>query len=416
MKIIKLILFLLIFTNIYSQNICSTDEYNKPFQDANPERYAQIERDIQNYLNTSKQRAGYQITIPVVFHIVYNDVIENIHDSIIYQQLEILNKSFNARNADTIILTDTLKKWVGDFKINFELAYIDPNGLPTGGITRTQTSMSAFTYYGNYVKKEYNGKAPWSTNRYLNIWVCDLDNYLGYSQFPGGPEETDGVVLDWQIVGNQSNLLNYPDSYTSQWTGGKIAVHEVGHWLNLYHPWGNPGPGVIQCADDYIPETGLQELPVYPSDGCPDTLFSECDHAPFYQTAERVFVKNYMEYSGNNCAVCFTKNQVLRGLASLNTYRTEIIENYQPRPTINQFKETEVNPTYTQGRIYIELPYYSGEAFILIYDISGKIVYTSKTNQRFNEIFLNNSDGMYIVNISYENKLVFSKKIIINRL
>ena len=389
----------------HSQHMCGTDSYNKPLIDANPEIYEQIERDIQNYLKMPKQKSGHQITIPVVFHIVYNDDVENIPDSVIYQQLEVLNESFNVRNTDTVILTDTLKKWVGNFEINFELAYTDPYGLPTGGITRTHTPMSAFSYYGNLVKLDDYGKEPWPTDRYLNIWVCDLYNYLlGYAQFPGGPKETDGVVLDWQTVGNQSYQWSYTDPAFSSWVGGRVAVHEIGHWLNLFHPWGNDG----QCTEDHIPETGSQDGPIYPSAECPDTLFSTCN------PSERVFVKHYMDYGGHNCLVCFTKNQVLRGLASLNTYRTEMVENYQPKPTISQFEETKINPTHTQGRIYIELPPYEGTVLISVYDITGKVVYTSRTDRRFNELFLQTSNGMYIVNIIHNGKNVFSKKIVID--
>ena len=405
MKIIKLILFLFIFTGIYSQDACGTDEYNKPFRDANPEKYAQIERSIQDYLRTPP-KSGHHITIPVVFHVVYNDANENIPDSVIYQQLNVLNESFNARNADTAKLTDTLKKWVGNFKISFELAHVDPNGLPTGGITRTHTQMSAFSYYGNLVKFNQHGKEPWPTDRYLNIWVCDLYNYLlGYAQFPGGPEETDGVVLDWQTVGNQQYSWSYSDPAFSNWVGGKVAVHEIGHWLNLYHPWGNDG----QCSEDYIPETGSQGGPIYPSAECPDTLFSTCN------PSERVFVKHYMDYGGNNCLVCFTKNQVLRGLASLNTDRSEMLDNYQPRPTISQFEETKVNPTLSKGRLYIELPPYVGSVLISVYDVSGKVVYTSRVNDRFNEIYLNVKEGIYFLSINYNGNRVFTKKIMISQ-
>ena len=399
-----ILLFFLLFTNVHSQHICATDKYNKPFQDSNPEKYEQIEIDIQNYLNAPKQKSGHHIIIPVVFHIVYNDANENIPDSVIYQQLEVLNESFNARNPDTTILTDTLKNWIGNFKISFELAYEDPYGLPTGGITRTHTQMSAFSYYGNLVKFGQHGKDAWPTDRYLNIWVCDLYNYLlGYAQFPGGPEETDGVVLDWQTVGNQQYPWTYDDPAFSAWIGGKVAVHEIGHWLNLYHPWGNDG----QCSEDYIPETGSQGGPIYPSAECPDTLFSTCN------PIARVFVKHYMDYGGNNCLVCFTKNQVLRGLASLETYRAEMIDNYQPRPTINRFKETKINPTHTQGRVYIELPPFSGNIIISAYDISGKMLYRTITTKRFNELFLDVSAGVYIINIEYNNQLIFSSKIMV---
>ena len=399
------IFLFLFFLNLNSLGqICGTDEYNAPFVKNNPQKYLQIEKDIHNYLNNPFPKSGHHITIPVVFHIVYNDEIENIPDSVIYQQLEVLNENFNARNSDTIMLTDTLKKWVGNFEINFELAYEDPEGLPTGGITRTHTIMSAFSYYGNLVKLDQYGKEPWPTNRYLNIWVCDLYNYLlGYSQFPGGPNETDGVVLDWQIVGNQLYPWNYSDSTFLHWIGGKVAVHEIGHWLNLFHSWGNYG----QCTEDYIPETGLQDGPVYPSAQCPDTLFSTCD------PSERIFVKHFMEYSGNNCTVCFTKNQVLRGLASLNTYRTEMIENYQPSPTIDDFNNIKINPTLSKGRLYIELPPFEDIINIKIYNIRGQVVEDILTLKRFNEIYLNQSEGIYLVGIYQNNQKIYNQKILI---
>ena len=228
-KKIIFLYFLFVCNNITSQHMCGTDSYNKPLRDANPKIYEQIEKDIQTYLQTPQQKSGHQVTIPVVFHIVYNDDVENIPDSVIYQQLEVLNESFNVRNSETVLLTDTLKKWVGNFEINFELAYTDPYGLPTGGITRTHTPMSAFSYYGNLVKLDDYGKGPWPTDRYLNIWVCDLYNYLlGYAQFPGGPKETDGVVLDWQTVGNQSYQWSYTDPAFSSWVGGIISSFSSG--------------------------------------------------------------------------------------------------------------------------------------------------------------------------------------------
>ena len=182
-------------------------------------------------------------------------------------------------------------------------------------------------------------------------------------------------------------------------------MHEIGHWLNLYHPWGNNG----QCSEDYISETGLQGGPIYPSAECPDTLFSTCD------PSERVFVKHYMDYGGNNCLVCFTKNQVLRGLASLNTYRSEMLDNYQPRPTISQFEETKVNPTLSKGRLYVELPPYVGSVLISVYDVSGKAVYTSRVNDRFNEIYLNVKEGIYFLSINHDGNRVFTKKIMISQ-
>ena len=90
----NLIFLFLFFLNLNSLGqICGTDEYNAPFVKNNPQKYLQIEKDIHNYLNNLFPKSGHHITIPVVFHIVYNDEIENIPDSVIYQQLEVLNKN-----------------------------------------------------------------------------------------------------------------------------------------------------------------------------------------------------------------------------------------------------------------------------------------------------------------------------------
>ena len=402
-----LIAFIFLFLNIisYSQSPCATDEYNKPLIDADPNKYKQIEQNIQDNIRNSANRTKdyFYPTIPVVFHVIYQDSKENIPDSVIHQQIEVLNESFMATNSDTAILTDTLKNWVGRFGIRFELAYLDPDGNPTSGITRTKTNVPEYSYWGNYMKFEQQGHVAWPTNKYLNIWVCDLyGGLLGFAQFPGGPAETDGLVLDWQITGNQI----YPWTYSSlfEWAGGRVGVHEVGHWLNLHHPWGDYGP----CADDHIPETGLQDGPLYPSANCPDTLMSTCD------PSERVFVKHYMDYCGNSCMVCFTKNQVVRGLASLETYRMPMIESYEPRPTINIFEETKINPSYTKGRLYMEFPDYEGYIKIEVHDMLGRKVFSEKTYQKFKHVYLNQPAGTYIITVEHRRTMVFKKKIVIS--
>ena len=401
-----LFLFLFIPNIIFSQSICGTDEYNKPLIENNPKQYESIERAIQNYINGSRFKTTGKIVIPVVFHIIWQDDNENLADSVIHHQVEVLNEAFNATNSDTSILTDTLKNWVGNFEISFELAYLDPEGNPTTGITRRKTQAPHFSYWGNYMKFDStNGTNAWPTDKYLNFWVCDLyGGLLGYAQFPGGPSETDGLVLDWQITGNQIYPWTYPN--LESFAGGRVAVHEVGHWLNLFHPWGNNG----QCSEDHIPETGKQEGPVYPSAQCPDTLISNCE------PAERVFVKHYMDYCGNACMVCFTKSQVERGMASLMTNRLSIIENYIPRPTVNTFDETKINPTLTKGRLYFEFPEYEGRLDIEIYDIMGRSVWsTNLWGERYYELFLGkNVNGTYIIQLIYNKKSVFSKKIVIN--
>lgn len=399
------VLLLFISFNTLSQNFCITDEYNKPLIEESPKKYFNIESKLQQYLKNKKQKSIEEIVIPIVFHVVWIDDRQNLEDSVIQHQVDVLNKSFNKKNSDTIILTDTLRNWVGNFNISFELAYIDPLGNVTNGITRTKTINPHFSYYDDPVKKSHYGKEPWPTDRYLNVWVCNLlDGFRGYAQFPGGPPETDGVVVDWQTVGNGNYPWTYPNS--DNLACGKVLVHEIGHWLNLYHPWGNTTFG---CGDDHILETGLQDEPVYHTHECYDTLFSFCN------PSERVFVKHYMDYSGCDCMVTFTKNQVERGLASLHTYRENMISNYIPKPNINYLEETKINPTLTEGLFYIHLPKYNGIIEVSIFDISGKLIeYRTLYETTFNifDISKNNS-GMYFIKIN-DNNFSLTKKILKN--
>ena len=75
------------------------------------------------------------------------------------------------------------------------------------------------------------------------MWVCDLSGgLLGYAQFPGGTVSSDGVVCDYAYFGNIGTA-------TSPYDLGRTATHEVGHWLNLRHIWGDSNCGNDFCND-----------------------------------------------------------------------------------------------------------------------------------------------------------------------
>ena len=394
MKYLLIILSFCCSLNIFSQSVvCGTDEYNDILRQQNPEKYRLAEEDLQMKLDYDLYPEKDTIEIPIVFHVVWRDSVENLHDSIILQQLDVLNKAFNLENADTTLLTDTLVDWKGNFRIRFVLPTSDPWGDWSNGITRTKTEELNFSYWNNRIKSDLTGgKSPWRTDKYMNVWIGNLaSGLLGYSQFPGGPDSTDGNVIDFAVVGNQM----YPWTYNSQYAMGKVLVHEVGHWLNLYHPWGNNGG----CSEDYIPETGTQAYPITTSYNCPDTLMSTCPTP----TQERIFVKHYMDYCGDSCIVTFTKGQVHRGLTSLYSYRTEMVGNQSVSNTeeIKPDFDIKIKPTITRGRIYIELPEYEGRLDIELYDMRGRTVYSSTLfGERRYELFLGkHTNGTYIFQI-----------------
>lgn len=253
------------------------------------QRMERLEQFTQQYVSrNSSARATGIVTIPVVVHVVYRRGSQNISESQILSQIQVLNEDFRRTNGDQ---TNTWSQ-AADTEIEFCLASVDPNGNSTNGITRTSTRKRSFSSTRDDVKfSSSGGKDAWPTDQYLNIWVCDLSNgLLGYAQFPNtGPASTDGVVVDYQYFGTNGTA-------TAPFNLGRTATHEVGHWLNLRHIWGD-GPCSV---DDYVQDTPLSDAPNY---GCASGHVS-CSSVDM--------VENYMDYSDDACMNLFTLDQKTR--------------------------------------------------------------------------------------------------------
>jgi Pregnancy-associated plasma protein-A len=240
------------------------------------------------------------IRIPVVVHVVYRRDVENISKSQINSQITVLNRDFRATNPDASQVPDAWKGLVVDAKIEFELAGRDPDGSTTDGVTRTRTDRVQFGT-GDDVKTRAGGGAPaWPTSRYLNIWVCNLGGgLLGYAQFPGGPARTDGVVVAHSAFGTRGTAQ-------APFDGGRTATHEVGHWLNLRHIWGD----TLDCSGgDRCPDTPNARGPNYESPRFPQL---SCNNGP-----NGDMFMNYMDYVDDAAMFMFTAGQVTRMNATL---------------------------------------------------------------------------------------------------
>lgn len=225
------------------------------------------------------------ITIPVVVHVVYNADVENISEEQIFSQIQILNEDFRRLNNDA----DDVWPQAADTEFEFCLASRDPDGYYTTGITRTFTDQTSFSFNNAVKFSAQGGKDAWPTDSYLNIWVCNLDGLLGYAQFPGGNAATDGVVCLYSAFGNVGTA-------TSPFDLGRTATHEVGHWLNLRHIWGDGG-----CPfDDFVADTPISDAANY-----------GCDIGHISCTTEDM-VQNYMDYSDDACMNLFTQGQTDR--------------------------------------------------------------------------------------------------------
>ena len=327
----KIILFtltlLLTFSFVKAQGIeCGTmaNLENLKIQDPQLEyKLLQNEQALQTYIKTHstiKSRKGTIITIPVVVHVVYANPSENISAAQVLSQIAILNKDYRRLNADTSAIPSVFAAVAADCEIEFCLATKDPNGNSTSGITRTatkQTSFSPGTFNGvswsnDGVKYISSGGADaWNTSKYLNIWVCDLGNLRGYAQLPGGPSSSDGVVVDYTRFGNIG---------TAAWASFTIrtTTHEIGHWLNLNHIWGNNIKETSNCGDDLCDDTPTESSSTYGTPTFPYNTYSACNSG-----ANGEMFMNYMDYT--DCRSMFTQDQKTRMRAAIDTFRSGLL-------------------------------------------------------------------------------------------
>ena len=299
------------------RRICTTMEIHRGLL-RDPE-YARSRREIESFTRYYIQhnaRAGLRtgvVRIPVVVHVVYNTAAQNISDAQIQSQIDVLNEDFRKLNADVGSVPGVFAPLAADARIEFQLAVRDPNCNSTNGITRTPTSITAFTYDhsqagtpdGEPVKfAASGGHDAWPRDKYLNLWVCNLaGGLLGYAQFPSDPwPATDGVVITYTAFGNIGTA-------TAPYNRGRTATHEIGHWFNLLHIWGDDG---TSCSgSDQVDDTPNQADEHY---GCPAFPQVSCSNGP-----NGDMFMNYMDYTDDACMFMFTAGQVVRMDAALAT-------------------------------------------------------------------------------------------------
>jgi hypothetical protein len=319
-KKINLILFILLLniTSLLAQKLVDTPppsrncgftehlEHQKQEDPQLDQNIRDLNEWVENYVaNYDPSRSGHDYMIPVVFHVVYRTAAENISDAQLISQLDVLNEDFRRLNADRINTPSEFATISADSKIEFCLAVRDPNNNPTTGITRTATSVTSFSTNDNVKRDANGGRNPWPRDSYLNIWVCNLGtSLLGYAQFPGGDAATDGVVLNYRYTGRYGSAL-------APFNLGRTGTHEVGHWLGLYHIWGDDGGA---C-------TGSDQVADTPNQG---NSYSGCPSHPRNSCGSNDMFMNYMDYVDDNCMNAFTQGQNTRMHGFLDGFRAPL--------------------------------------------------------------------------------------------
>ncbi len=302
-KTITLLTVCLLFlgtTFAQERNCASMDnlEYRMQQDPGLAQRMAQIETYTQNKVQSMEQHRvdGSIITIPVVVHVIYSNSNENISDAQILSQIQVLNDDFRRMNSDA----NNTWSQAADTEIQFCMATVDPNGNPTNGITRKSSTKTSWGTNDAMKKASQGGVNPWDTSQYLNMWVCNIGGgILGYAQFPGGSASTDGVVIGPNYFGSKNGGSGF--YLSAPFDLGRTTTHEVGHFLNLRHIWGDGGCSV----DDFVSDTPTSDAANY---GCA-TGHVSCGTTDM--------VQNYMDYSDDACMNLYTQGQKNRMRAIL---------------------------------------------------------------------------------------------------
>jgi hypothetical protein len=266
------------------------------------DRRLQVEQQVRASIESGQAMrvAARLVTISVVVHVVYRTEEENISDAQVQSQIKALNRDYRAKNADKRKVPADWKGLVTDTNIQFALATKDPTGKQTTGITRTETTASSFRPDDGVKSKKTGGVDPWPTDSYLNLWVCNLgEGLLGYAQFPGGPAARDGVVILYTAFGTQGTAKAPYDK-------GRTATHEVGHFFNLRHIWGDRN----DCSgNDFVADTPPAQQANF---GKPAFPHITCNNGP-----DGDMFMNYMDYVDDDAMVMFSTGQVARMNATL---------------------------------------------------------------------------------------------------
>lgn len=266
---------------------------------------------LQQRQNKAKSPFAPIYQIPVVVHVFHkgepvgNGV--NLSEERIKGQIDSLTADFRRMNADAVNTPSEFLPVAADVEIEFVLAKQDPLGNPTNGIVRLQGSRN--TYRASSHRPLLRSESSWPAEHYLNIYVVDLQTFIGYASFPlidlngitndSNDYKFDGVLVDFEYFGVNPSTPTF-DSY------GRTLTHEIGHWLGLRHIWGDGNCS----ADDFVTDTPLANDDN--GDYTSPCTFPNPDDTQVCVEGEPEMFQNFMDYTDDICMNLFTQGQKTR--------------------------------------------------------------------------------------------------------
>lgn len=292
---------------------CGTDHAQEKLFLENPSikaayelEQAEFQLEYEDFLSSWSPGDRSTYVVPMVVHVVHLGGPENISNEQIYNAVEQLNLDFSASNTDIGLTIPEFAGIIGDCDIEFRLATKDPSGACHPGITRTYSSTTYDTGLSSGVHpiveavRDVHGN--WPQNKYMNVFVCiDPNGNAGYTYNPGGWYSASGMLGSIMMRHDYMGIIG-----TSSVGRKHTLAHEVGHWLNLSHPWG--GSNTPGDPDNCALGDGVADTPnTIGWNNCSDVYGATCGSLDN--------VQNIMDYS--YCSTMFTEGQAARVQTSL---------------------------------------------------------------------------------------------------
>lgn len=406
------------------EHSCGFDHWRQHVKQNDSEQFRAMNEQYANWIEKSRENAALRddevYQVPVVFHVVYNTVEQNLPDSVILSQLEVLNEDYRRLNANASETREEFMPVAADVGIEFVLAELDPTGNPTNGIVRVETERSGFELdlFSEEITldevkfAETGGSDAWNPDEYINVWICNIEasvfgQIFGMAYPPNGapnwPEEmlssnpdAAGVVVHFTTVG-RNNPYNDMDGVDGN-DQGRTLVHEMGHYFGLRHTWGDAPPFFGDgCAED----DGIADTP-----NCAAADNFMCNLSANTCVDEPVdfvdMIENYMDYSPDACMNLFTQEQADMMRFVLTELRPGLLNSNALSVTENDMNDhLLVFPNPARDQLTVQLRNGTPIERIQIYDQTGRIMHdVESVQQTQTDLSLGNlSPGHYLVRV-----------------